>query len=137
VDGKNNMLVIANRDPLGFLIFDRDASGDVAPRAIISGPSLGLYGTPQQIQMDPERRQFIAAIPGDRTSDGYANKGFVGVWSYDDDGDVAPKAVIRGPETMMISPRGLDINTRDKEIYVADRVRNMLFTYYAPHILGE
>ena len=37
----------------------------------------------------------------------------------------------------MISPRGLDINTRDKEIYVADRVRNMLFTYYAPHIFGE
>ena len=31
VDGANNILVIANRNPAGFLIFDRDADGDVAP----------------------------------------------------------------------------------------------------------
>ena len=137
VDGENNMLVIANRDPAGFLIFDRDAEGDVAPRAIISGPSTGMSGNPQQIQMDPERRQFIAAISRQRNADGIRLPGFVGVWNYTDNGDVAPKAVIRGSRTELIAPRGLDINTRDKEIYVADRTRNMLFTFYAPHIFGE
>ncbi|MDA2933222.1 hypothetical protein MYX82_02650 [Acidobacteria bacterium AH-259-D05] len=137
VDGENNMLVIANREPRGFLIFNRDDSGDVAPKAIISGPNTGLFGTPQQIQMDPERRQFIAAIPGRRSEEGYTQNGFVGVWNYTDNGDVAPKAVIRGSDTMMISPRGLDINPRDKEIYVADRARNMLLTFRAPHIFGE
>ena len=42
VDGEHNMLVIANRDPLGFLVFNRDDSGDVAPKAMISGPNTGL-----------------------------------------------------------------------------------------------
>ncbi len=38
---------------------------------------------------------------------------------------------------MMVSPRGLAINIRDKEIYVADRAKNMLLTYHAAHIFGE
>ena len=138
VDGENDVLVIANREPRGFLIFNRDDSGDVAPKAIITGPNTSIFGTPQQIQMDPERRQFIAAIPGQRGEDGnFLQNGFVGVWNYTDNGDVAAKFVIRGSKTELIAPRGLDINTRDKEVYVADRNRNMLFTYYAPHIFWE
>ena len=138
VDGKNNMLVIANRDPAGFLIFNRDDSGDVAPKAIISGPNTGIFGPPQQFQMDPERRQFIAAIPGPRGDDGaFLKTGFVGVWNYTDNGDVAPKAVIRGPKTELTAPWGLDINPKEKEVYVTDFIRNRLFTYVAPHIFED
>ena len=31
---------------------------------------------------------------------------FVGIWNYTDNGDVAPKAVIKGKDTMLIAPRG-------------------------------
>jgi hypothetical protein len=137
VDGANNILVIANRNPAGFLIFDRDADGDVAPRAIITGPNTGINGAPQQFQMDPERKQFIAAIPGRGSNDerGPTN-GFIGVWNYSDDGDVGPKAVIEGSRTLMESPRGLDINIEANEVYLAD-FKNKLFTYHAPHIFED
>ena len=137
VDAENNMLVIANSEPAGFLIFNRDDSGDVAPKAIISGPNTGIPGNPQQIRMDPERRQFMAGIYGLRDELGNRLPGFVGVWNYTDNGDVAPKAVIRGSRTQLMAPRGLDINPAEKEIYVADRAVNKLLTYYAPHIFGE
>ncbi len=137
VDAENNMLVIANSEPAGFLIFNRDDSGDVAPKAIISGPNTGIPGNPQQIQMDPERRQFIAGIYGLRDELGNRLPGFVGVWNYTDNGDVAPKAVIQGSRTQLMAPRGVDINPAEKEIYVADRAVNKLLTYYAPHIFGE
>ena len=139
VDGANNMLVIANQDPPGFLIFDRDADGDVAPRQIISGPNTGVYGNPQQIQMDPERKQIIAAIPGGRRpAEGEERApGFIGVWKYTDDGDVAPTHVIRGSRIQMESPRGMDFNPEAKEVYVADFRQNKLYTFYAPHFFEE
>ena len=142
VDGKNNLLVVGS-GPAGFLIFNRTDSGDVAPKAIISGPKTGFTGGLHQIKMDPERRQFIAAIakpgsvsPGKPGQLGGEN-GFIGVWKYTDNGDVPPKAVIRGSKTQLVDPRGLEINPKDKEVYVADFLQNMLFTYRAPYIFGE
>jgi DNA-binding beta-propeller fold protein YncE len=144
VDGKNNLLVIGNREPAGFLIFNRTDDGDVAPKAVISGPRTGITSSgPQQIQMDPEHRQIIAAIREERLLGGSGNEpgtlksAFVGVWNYTDNGDVPPKAVIRGPKTQLVKPGGLAINPKDKEIYVTDIHHEALFTYRAPHIFGE
>ena len=124
VDPANNLLISASTGKL--LIFNRTDSGNVAPRAVITGPNTGIgRGTPQQIQVDPPRRQFMVAVNGG-----------IRVWNYTDNGDVAPKYAVVGPKTQMDGPRGLAINPKAKEIYVADGEKNMLFTYYVPHFFG-
>jgi sugar lactone lactonase YvrE len=62
--------------------------------------------------------------------------GWIGVWSYDDDGDTAPRAAIRGPATGMMRPRGVALNPRDREIYVVDMARNTLFMFAWPEVFG-
>ena len=61
VDPANNFLAVGNRDPLGILIFKLDDQGDVAPRAIITGPNTGIYAT-KGFTVNPERKELIAVI---------------------------------------------------------------------------
>lgn len=132
VDPKNNLLVVANSDPAGLLIFNRTDEGDVAPKAIITGPKTGFI-LPQGIRVDPERKQIIVAVVDEhRVLE--PKPGFIGVWNYTDNGDVPPKAIIKGPISMLIRPRGVAINPKNKEIYVVDMRRNALFTFSLPQI---
>jgi hypothetical protein len=42
---------------------------------------------------------------------------------------VPPKAVIKGPDTMLIAPRGAALNLQNREIYVIDKIQNGFFAY--------
>lgn len=158
VDVERNLLVVSNRPPggqdLGLFIYNRTDDGDVAPRAIISGPKTGI-GFPWQVQLH-EGKIFVALIntpyypmyslgglsvmPREGVSRDTEVKspwtsdilGFVGVWEITDRGDVAPRAVIKGPVSGLIHPGGLAINSKAGEVYVTDSVRNGLFTYLVP-----
>lgn len=158
VDIQRNLLVVSNRPPggqdLGLFIYNRTDAGDVAPRGIISGPKTGI-GFPWQVQLH-EGRIFVslintpyypmysldginiklrdgikpdAEIKSPWTSD---TLGFVAVWEITDRGDVAPRAVIKGPLSGLIHPGGLAINPKAGELYVTDSVRNGLYTYLVP-----
>jgi hypothetical protein len=59
----------------------------------------------------------------------------VGVWNYNDNGDVAPKAILKGPSTMLIAPRGAALNLKDQEMYVIDKVQNAFFAFALERIL--
>lgn len=134
IDPVNNLVVVANdhASKPGIFIFNRTDNGDVAPRAIISGPKTGII-RPQAVQVDPERRQIIVAVT-DRVDGPKQKRGFIGVWNYTDDGDVAPKATIQGAASMIWRPRGVAFSAKHKEVYVVDMRRNALFTYYFPQI---
>ena len=96
VDPINNILVIGtnrgeeepeNRSLDGALvIFNRTDNGNVKPRAIIRGPKSGIIRI-NQIQVYPQRKLIVAAMPGliDQME---PENAFLGVWSYDDNGDV-------------------------------------------------
>ena len=60
---------------------------------------------------------------------------FVGVWNYTDNGDVAPKAILKGPDSMLIAPRGAALNLKDQEMYVIDKVQNGFFAFALERIL--
>lgn len=134
VDPVNDLLVVTNDHPSkpGIFIFNRTDQGDVEPKAIISGPKTGII-RPQAVQVNPERKEIIVAVT-DRRVGAAQQPGFIGVWNYTDNGDVPPKAVIRGPNTLLIRPRGLALNPKHKEVLVVDMVRNALFTYSFPKI---
>jgi len=129
VDPINNIIAIGNRDPQGILIFNRTDQGDVAPRRIITGPKTGIYAT-KGFTVNPARRELIATVEA-RGVQVNRNPGesFVGVWNYTDNGDIAPKAILKGPSTMLIAPRGAALNLKDREMYVIDKVQNAFFAY--------
>ena len=129
VDPINGVIAIGNRDPNGILIFNRTDQGDVAPRRIITGPKTGIYAT-KGFTVNPARKELIATVEA-RGVQVNRNLGesFVGIWNYTDNGDVAPKAILKGPSTMLIAPRGAVLNLKDQEMYVIDKVQNGFFAF--------
>ena len=142
-----DLMAVANSEDV--LVFRRTDNGDVAPRSVIAGPKTGIGHEPWQIQMHRDRI-FLAAsnhlhqnlYSGVTLKDGYTqvpedpwldpNLGFIGVWNITDNGDVPPRAIIRGPFSGLLHPVGLALNPQDGEIYVSDSVRNGLFTFLTP-----
>jgi len=129
VDPVNNIIAIGNRDPQGILIFNRTDEGDVSPRSVIAGPKTGIYAT-KGFTVNPARQELIATVEA-RGVQVTRNIGesFVGIWNYSDNGDVAPKATIKGASTMLIAPRGAALDLEHQEIFVIDKVQNAFFSY--------
>jgi hypothetical protein len=59
---------------------------------------------------------------------------FVGMWSEDDNGDVAPKWTITGDQTTLKKPFAVALNPEHKEIYVTDMRLNGVLTFSVPEI---
>jgi hypothetical protein len=59
---------------------------------------------------------------------------FVGAWSLDDDGDVAPKWALTGAQTTLKKPFAVALNPAQKEIYVTDMRLNGVLTFSVPEI---
>ena len=141
----------------GLFIFGRTDQGDVAPRAVIAGPHTGIV-RPWQLASDPAQgKLFVAAInnvsyppyelekpradlPHDvRLPSPWSSGslGFIGVWDIHDDGDMPPRAVIKGDNTFLVHPAGVAINPKSGEVYATDSVRNGLFTFLVPSLFPE
>jgi DNA-binding beta-propeller fold protein YncE len=147
-DSKRNLILVANRvesggreSSDGILIFNRLDNGDVAPRAKISGPHTGIIKI-RQIVVDEARGQIFATIKNNFEAYNYADKrpspwdpnktGFIGVWGINDNGDVPPRGVIKGPASGLVWPAGVAINPANHEVYAIDSVSNALFMFNTP-----
>ena len=129
VDGVNNIIAVGNDDPKAILIFNRTDEGNVAPRAIIAGPNTGIHNT-KGFWVNPERKELIATIeaPGAQVTRKVGDS-FIGIWNYTDNGDVPPKAIIKGSNTTLIAPRGIALNPEENELYAVDKMQNSLTTF--------
>ena len=146
VDPVNHLLVVGlnsnwgnerpapGREEKGaILVFNRTDQGNVKPRAVIRGDKSGIIRI-NQMQVYPQRRLIIGAMPGiqDRMEPPDA---FVGVWTYDDNGDVAPKWKIPiGPTTKLKKPFGVVLNPKNKEVIVSDMRNNGILSFSVPEI---
>jgi DNA-binding beta-propeller fold protein YncE len=155
VDSETNVLVVANAEDV--LFFDRTATGDVAPLGEIRGEHTGIRDEPWELQIH-KGKIFLAASNhlhvnlysqvtlkpeyangrGKVPEDPWLNPelGFIGVWNVRDRGDVPPRARIGGPFSQLVHPTGLALNPKDGEIYVTDGIRNALFSFLVPDLLG-
>lgn len=133
----------------GLFVFGRTDNGNVAPKAVISGPTTGIVGIWHVQAYDGKIFATATNIkylpPYD--AGGYAPVkdckgpplpwigplGFVGVWNIDDNGDVAPRAIIRGAGTDLIHPSGIAIDPAHGEIFATDSVRNGLYSFLVPN----
>jgi hypothetical protein len=147
-DSKRDCIIVANRvEGVGrhsddaILVFNRTDNGDPKPKTKISGPHTGIIKI-RQVFVDEERGLIYATIKNNfeaynyndpRPSPWDPNKtGFIGVWNIDDDGDVPPRAVIKGPATGLVWPAGVAMSAKHQEIYAIDSVSNALFMFKMP-----
>jgi len=138
VDPVNNVLVVGfnkqGNDPDGsILIFNRTDDGNVKPKAVIKGPKSGIIRI-NQMAVYPAKRLIIAAMPG-HVEMMEPPEAFLGVWTYDDNGDVAPKWKIPvSSKTTLKKPFGVVLNPKNKEIIISDMRLNGVLTFSVPEI---
>jgi DNA-binding beta-propeller fold protein YncE len=115
------------------LIFNRTDNGNVKPKAVIRGPKSGIIRI-NQIQLYPQRRLIVADMPGDISSM-LPGESFIGIWSYDDNGDIPPKWKIPGDErTTLKKPLGVALNPKNKELIVSDLRNQGVLVFSVPEI---
>jgi hypothetical protein len=147
VDPIRNVIVAASRkgngDKVGIFVFDRLASGDVAPKQFIGGPNSKLAHF-RQVAIDPAtgniflaqqntrmkqmeayvldkpREDFKAKEKDDDDDDSDSGRldqmGFIAVYAPDDNGDIPPRAIIKGPGIRLAGAAGVALNPKKKEI---------------------
>jgi hypothetical protein len=146
-------IIVANRVDMGgresedaILVFNRTDNGDPKPRTRIAGPHTGIIKL-RQVFVDEERGLIFATIKNNFEAYKYEDArpspwdpdktGFIGVWSIDDNGDVPPRGVIKGPATGLVWPAGVAINPKHQEIYAIDSVSNALFMFTMPELFRK
>ena len=136
VDPVNNVLVVLESGY--FLIFNRTDQGNVKPRAAIAPPSDLSFRGSSQFQLYPPKGWIFVSVQsrqqsGDTRHVEFEGAGF-GVWSIRDDGQVPPRWLITGPQSLLKRPRGIALNPKDKEVYVAEMRQNAILTYFFPEV---
>lgn len=145
VDPVRNVIVGSSRkgngDKVGLFVFDRLANGDVPPKQFIGGPDSKLAHF-RQVAIDPgtgniflaqqnTRMKRMEAYVLDKPREGFKPKddddddsdsgrldqmGFIAVYAPDDNGDIPPRAIIKGPGIRLAGAAGVALNTKKKEI---------------------
>ncbi len=142
VDPVHNLLIVAGSSGrrgerrAHLLIFNRTDEGNVKPRAVISGPGTGLTST-RNVQVYPRRGWILVAhdgVQGFSSEERGSGASFVGVWSINDNGDVPPRWTIGGPNGMLVKPRGVALDIRNKVVIVSDKYLNAVLSYSFPEI---
>jgi hypothetical protein len=139
IDPVRNLLLV-NTGAEGILIFDRTASGNATPKAVIKGPRTGVgnitYG---DLQVHSPTGLVVAGCFG----------GSVCAWSLNDQGDMAPRWKIPVQQITGYVPSGLALNPTHKEIIFAavgqdavnirppSGVMNTIITFSWPEIFGS
>ena len=124
-------------------IFDSRGNGDVEPLNVITGGPLSGTSGPGRARWIPGTRNFLAVTRpygletyGDRPGapSNYQtveeSMTYVGVWSMDDDGDVAPRYTIA--HDILKEFRGVAISPAHQEVMMADKTGNAIFTFSFP-----
>lgn len=132
-DPVNNLVIVASGGGFSggggtrFLIFDRTASGDVAPKITISGPR--SLGGPFSVY--PPKKLIIATNrpTGEALS---GPESYLGIWSYEKSGDHPPLWRIGGPNGILQMPRGTALDVKNKSIIMSDKRLNSVLTFSFP-----
>jgi hypothetical protein len=152
VDPERDLVVVAARDGHykgALFTFKRTDNGDVIPTATIKGPDTGILGL-WHVQLyggrifasvlesayrppyDPGGYKPMPGCKGPISEFEPAPLGFIGVWNETDNGDVPPRAIIRGAVTQITQPGGLALDPADGEIFTSSGMQNGLLGFLVP-----
>jgi len=116
-------------------VYPVGTSGNASPTQFISGSNTGLTN-PYAIAVDSSGNIYVANGIG-----GPVYTGTVTVYAAGSTGNVAPTAVIEGPETGLYAPEGIALNPLNGDIYVTNAAGgpsgNGSITFYSPGSNGD
>jgi len=129
VDGVHNVVVVTSTGERGgnggsMLIFDRMATGNTKPRAVIQGPKTLIGGGGGQPHVYAEKGWIVG---------GCAN-GSVCAWSINDTGDTPPRFKIPVQQIAGIGPSGIALDPAHREVIVTSGNRNRVLTFSWPEL---
>jgi DNA-binding beta-propeller fold protein YncE len=134
-DPVSNLIFINGRNE-GILVYDRTAEGNTPPlRTIGGGPISGLRSPARIVVHPPTRSIVVTSGQGGRRDPNTKELtpvDYVGVWSEDDNGDVAPRYTIAKGHLYM--PRGLTLDPKKKTVIVSDKYLNSVMTFSLPEL---
>jgi DNA-binding beta-propeller fold protein YncE len=136
VDPVSNLLFLRGRVD-GVLVYNRTAEGTTPPlRTIGGGPVSGLVRPGRIVVHPPTRTMIVTSEQSQGTRDpetkNLVPRAYVGVWSQDDSGDVAPKWTVAKGHLYM--PRGLTLDPKKKTVIVSDKYMNSVMTFSLPEL---
>lgn len=138
VDPVHNLLIAGGNvrgQGTRILIFDRTASGNTKPLRVIGGPKSGLAGiSGHGLRVYPPTRKLLVNVRGAGGED-TPGGAFTGIWSLDDSGDVPPQWTMG--KGMLIQPRGLTFDVKNKTVIVADKMLQGVLTYSVPEMFEQ
>ncbi len=144
VDNVHDLLITVGRAGGGggrygssqILIFDRTASGNAKPKAVISGPNTMLTSTGGPFTIHAPTGRILVPIRGPVPfGQMVALDSFVGVWSITDSGNIPPQWILGGPRAGTFEMiRGIAVNAKHKEVIVTDKRMNAVMTFSMPEI---
>jgi len=109
--GRNNNIPGSGKIlPPSITVYRKDASGDIAPLRVISGPKT-LLDWPTSIAVHPDRGEIFVANDTNDT---------VTVYRSDANGDVAPIRILKGPRSMIKNPTGVALDLKNNELWVSN-----------------
>ena len=130
VDPVHNLLISTGGPPRALRIYDRTASGNTKPRAVIIGPKSMAEGSNLLTNYPPKGLIIATTRGGDR----HDALDFVGVWSIHDNGDVPPLWTIGGPNGIFKDIRGVTFDAKNKSIMASDKTLNAILTFHVPEV---
>lgn len=101
-------------------IFPRTANGNVKPLRVITG----LRGMGNLAMHSPTGLIFSQQTR------------YVGVWHIDDNGRVAPRFTIGGPDGIFRQGRGLALDPKNQSVIASDKELNAVLTFSVPEIFS-
>jgi DNA-binding beta-propeller fold protein YncE len=163
VDAERNVIVASSRKgrdgPTGLFVFDRLADGDAAPKAFIGGPNSKLahfrqvaidpatgniflaqqntrHKRPEAYVLDKRRAEFSEADEEEDDTGARLNRtGFIAVYAPDDNGDIPPRAIIKGPGIFHAGAAGVALNPKKGEVVAVGG--NGFLTYLLPDFFTD
>jgi DNA-binding beta-propeller fold protein YncE len=134
-DPVTDLIFLSGRND-GILVFNRTAEGTTPPlRTIGAGPISGL-DNPGRIVVYPPTRSLVVTSSAEGVTDPVTGdivpRAYVGVWSEDDNGDVAPRYTIA--KGYLFIPRGLTLDPKKKTVIVSDKLKNSVMTFSLPEM---
>ncbi len=125
VDAVNDEIFVAQGGATPqILAFDRTATGLVTPKRSITGLNT-MLDHPSQLAVDVTNDEILVANLGERASDPPVH-GSITVYNRTDDGDVAPKRFIQGPNSGVGFPRAIWVDPLHDEIGEGDSKFNWI-----------
>jgi DNA-binding beta-propeller fold protein YncE len=143
IDPVHNLLIVSGGPRLR--IWDRTASGKTPPKAVIriprgpynpgsaSGQQGGGGGSTQTALMavNPASGMVFVNV---RVGGRFRLEDYVGVWSVFDNGEVAPRYTIGGPDNLLKDVRGIALDPKNKTVYISDKTHNAIFGFNVPEV---